>query len=62
MFDYNHSRKGGSGNLNPPFLILTVNGFNPFQSLCIADPSQIYLGGELVSILHLMIILVIIFK
>ena len=42
MSDYNHSRKGGSGNLNPPFLILTVNGFNPFQRLCNQDVSRLF--------------------
>jgi hypothetical protein len=26
-------------------LLLAVNGFNPFQSLRITDPSQINLGG-----------------
>ena len=28
-----------------PFSFLTVDGFNPFQRLCIADPTQIYLSG-----------------
>jgi hypothetical protein len=44
---------GASPKNHCPGFILAVKVLNPFQSLCIADFSQISLSGELVSILHL---------